>query len=646
MLQCSSFFLPLVVGATIKIVPHETASNGRALSSVIERAGITVLQATPATFRMLVAGGWQYTHKLRVLCGGETLQDDLAQEILTRCDALWNMYGPTETTIWSSVKRIINDTDPVTIGNPIAGTQMYILNNSMQPVPVGVEGELYIAGDGVAHGYLGRPDLTAERFPENPFSKIPNARMYRTGDRVRVLRNMELEYLGRTDFQVKIRGYRIELGEIESVTNRFEKVQQCIVTVKKNSSDDQVLVAYVLPIEGSQRFDVRELKKFLERNLPKYMIPSIFVIVDDFSLTPNGKVDRNALPEPDYHHSDNNRNISLPEDQLEKQLLYLWEKVLNIHPVSVDEDFFELGGHSLLAMSLIGEIEQAFGGDVPATAIFQAPTIKQFAKMLRSSGYETSWRSLLPIQPHGSRSPLFYIGSTNNAVKLAPYLSVDQPVYGLNLFGIDIPETGLVDLDVAWVARDFLEEIKRVQPLGPYQLCGYCGDAKVTYEIAQQLIDQGEVVELLALIDTVWEYEHGTWYVRNRHRLNNFLKLGFGYLGYKLSRRYRQFEKRIMANNKEVFSASESQEVSELVKQHKQLIEAYQTANAQYEIKDYQGEITLFLSKEWQFKSRRKMEHLAKEGLLINEVNGFHHNLFEAGQIEHLGSLLNNYLTD
>ncbi|MEJ1436015.1 MAG: amino acid adenylation domain-containing protein [Candidatus Sedimenticola sp. (ex Thyasira tokunagai)] len=639
-------FLPLIVGATIRIVPHETAINGRALSSVIEGAGITVLQATPATFRMLIAGGWQYTHKLRVLCGGETLQDDLAQEILTRCDALWNMYGPTETTIWSSVKRIINDTDPVTIGNPIAGTQMYILNNSMQPVPVGVEGELYIAGDGVAHGYLGRTELTSERFISNPFSTMPDGRMYRTGDRARVLGNREIEHLGRTDFQVKIRGYRIELGEIESVTNRFEKVQQCIVTVNKNSSDDQVLVAYVLPIEDSQRFDVRELKKFLERNLPKYMIPSTVVIVDDFSLTPNGKVDRNALPEPDYHHSDSNRNISLPEDQLENQLLYLWEKVLNIHPVSVDEDFFELGGHSLLAMNLIGEIEQAFGGNVPATAIFQAPTIKQFAKMLRSSGYETSWRSLLPIQPHGSRSPLFYIGSTNNAVKLAPYLSVDQPVYGLNLFGIDIPETGLVDLDVAWVARDFLEEIKRVQPLGPYQLCGYCGDAKVAYEIAQQLIDQGEVVELLALIDTVWEYEHGTWYVRSRHRLNNFLRLGFGYLGYKLSRRYRQFEKRIMANNKEVFSASESQEVSELVKQHKQLIEAFQTANAQYEIKDYQGEITLFLSKEWQFKSRRKMEHLAKEGLLINEVNGFHHNLFEAGQIEHLGSLLDNYLTD
>ncbi|MES9899609.1 MAG: amino acid adenylation domain-containing protein [Sedimenticola sp.] len=639
-------FLPLVVGATIRIVPHETAINGRALSSIIEEAGITVLQATPATFRMLIAGGWQYTHKLRVLCGGETLQDDLAQEILTRCDALWNMYGPTETTIWSSVKRITRDTAPVTIGHPIDGTQMYILNSSMQPVPVGVEGELYIAGDGVAQGYLGKPKLTAERFIPNPFSVIPGGRMYRTGDRVRAHGNGEIEHRGRTDFQVKIRGYRIELGEIESVTNRCGEVQQCIVTTKANSSGEQALVAYVLPISDNHQFDVGKLKSFMGSSLPKYMIPSTVVIVDHFPLTPNGKVDRNALPEPDYQLSDDSRNISSPEDQLENQLLYLWEKVLNIHPVGVDEDFFELGGHSLLAMNLIGEIEQAFGGGVPATALFQAPTIKQFAEMLRSGGYEASWRSLLPIQPHGTRPPLFYIGSTNNAGKLVPYLSAEQPVYGLNIFGITLPEMGLADLDVAWVAGQFLEEIKLVQPLGPYKFCGYCGDAKVAYEIAQQLIDQGELVELLALIDGVWEYDLGTWYFRYRRRLNNILNLGIGYLRYKLSRRYRQFKKRGLANCREESSTPGPQEVLELVKQHKQLIKAYQSANAQYEIKDYPGVITLFLSKEWQLRSREKMEHLAKEGLLVNEVNGFHHNLFDAGQIEHLASLLDNCLID
>ncbi|MEJ1298293.1 MAG: amino acid adenylation domain-containing protein [Candidatus Sedimenticola sp. (ex Thyasira tokunagai)] len=498
-------FLPLIVGATIRIVPHETAINGRALSSVIEGAGITVLQATPATFRMLIAGGWQYTHKLRVLCGGETLQDDLAQEILTRCDALWNMYGPTETTIWSSVKRIINDTDSVTIGNPIAGTQMYILNNSMQPVPVGVEGELYIAGDGVAHGYLGRPDLTAERFPENPFSKIPNARMYRTGDRVRILEEMEFEYLGRTDFQVKVRGFRVELGEIESVLGQHEGVRECVVIARPDKSGEMILVAYIIPVDPGKHTDRMQLQIFVRDRLPVYMTPVAFVVLEELPLTPNGKVDRNALPSPAESTAIHESYVE-PRNDFELALASVWERQLNVSPIGITDNFFDIGGHSLLAMVVTDAMEKATGVKFDLGLLFLFPTIEKLVKAL-DDGIEKQSSNIVVLQSSGNRTPLFCLCGIELYRELAIALGDEQSVYG-----IYVPEEQALlensiagaksNVEIDHLVERYCDAIQRQQETGPYQLAGVSFGGVLAIETARLLRQRGEEVDSVFLLDT------------------------------------------------------------------------------------------------------------------------------------------------
>ena len=499
-------FLPLISGARLVIAGREVAADGARLSSLLSRCGATVMQATPATWRLLLAAGWTGSPHLKILCGGEAWPTELADELLPRCKSLWNMYGPTETTIWSSVARV-EAGNPISIGTPIANTTFYIVDPFPDLVPDGVAGELYIGGDGVAEGYLNRPDLTNERFVNDPFSGKSGARLYRTGDAVRRLSNGSIEFLHRIDQQVKIRGFRIEPGEIESILNRHPGVTQCIALAREVVPGDQRLVAYIVPTDPQSAPGGAELREFLKEKLPGYMIPSAFVSLQEFPLTPNGKIDRKALALPALSLAEGlpARQHVPPRTPLEVELVRIWERVLGVKIASVRDNFFDLGGHSLLAVQIFAEIEKIFNIRLPLATLYEAPAIEDIAEILKTEVIPSRWSSLVAIQPAGSRPPFFcFHGDGGNVLiyrKLAQHLGSEQPFYGLQSQGLDgdapILET------IGEMSARYVREIRGVQPRGPYLLGGYCMGGTVAYEAAQQLRAAGEEVALLALFDTM-----------------------------------------------------------------------------------------------------------------------------------------------
>ena len=361
-------YLPLVTGATILLASYEEATDANLLLNLLEQES-TVLQATPATWRMLLDAGWSSAPKLKALCGGEAFPAELVAQMLPRCGELWNMYGPTETTIWSSVCKLQSvPATTASLGRPIANTTMYVLDGRLQPVPIGVAGALYIGGDGVARGYLNRPELTAQNFIADPF--IAGARIYRTGDLARFGVRGDLHYLGRTDSQIKIRGFRVELGEIETVLAQHPGVRECVAAVW-----DERLIAYFIP--SSEVPDSRELRTWVRDRLPEYMTPSAFVELERFPLTPNRKVDRKALPAPELTAAVH--EYIAPRTKTEQRLALIWSEVLHIERIGAADNFFALGGHSLLATQVISRIRRDMQVELPLRSIFEAPTLEALA---------------------------------------------------------------------------------------------------------------------------------------------------------------------------------------------------------------------------------------------------------------------------
>src|SRR5262249_14279951 len=311
-------YLPLITGAKLLLTSRNEVLDGKALLDRLTECGGTVMQATPSGWKLLLDSGWRSSQNFKILSGGEILSRQLADQLLDGGGSLWNLYGPTETTIWSTICRVQNGEEPVSIGTPIANTQIYMLDSSLQPVPVGVHGELYIGGDGLARGYLNRPELTAEKFVANPFSSQPGARLYRTGDRARYLPDGNIEYLGRVDNQVKIRGYRIELDEIEATLNQHAAVKDSVVVAReRESSEEKELVGYIVPNQDSVS-SASDLRFLLRQKLPDYMIPSAFVFLNALPLTPNGKVDRSKLPPPNDSRPSLEQGFVEPRSEIEE----------------------------------------------------------------------------------------------------------------------------------------------------------------------------------------------------------------------------------------------------------------------------------------------------------------------------------------
>jgi amino acid adenylation domain-containing protein len=372
-------FLPLIAGGVVEIASRSAVIDGARLAELIASKGITVMQATPSTWRLLLDNNWQGA-PIKVLVGGEAVPRELVDKLAPRVASVWNMYGPTETTIWSCIQRLHAGGGAVPIGRPIGNTQVYVLDGELQPVPAGVPGELHIGGDGVALGYFNRPDLTAERFIASPF--VAGATLYKTGDLCRFRGDGALEFLGRLDFQVKLRGYRIELGEIEAVLAQHPAVALAVTIVREDTPGDKRLVAYLvanpdLPLSEA------DLRAFASATLPGYMVPTAYVVLAAMPLTPNGKVDRKALPAPETGPAAESIYVA-PRDAIEEQVAAIWQGVLGRERVGVTDDFFDLGGHSLLATQVVARIAEALEVEIPLAAIFQERTLGGLSQMIQA----------------------------------------------------------------------------------------------------------------------------------------------------------------------------------------------------------------------------------------------------------------------
>ena len=405
-------FLPLVVGARVVVASPEEIFDAAKMKALIRSSRATVMQATPSFWQFLVESDWFGDRRMKVLCGGEALSRELADKLLERAGEVWNLYGPTETTIWSAIYKVTPGTEPISIGRPIANTQLYLLDAHLQPVPTGVPGELHIGGDGVARGYLNRPELTAEKFIPDPFApgversaecnsaiqQIENLRfprLYKTGDLARYRADGTLECLGRNDFQVKLRGHRIDLGEIESVLRRFRNVSEAVVLLREDERGQKRLVAY-MQRSAHPSPDAGMLQQFLKTKLPDYMIPSAFVVLDKFPLTPNGKINRKALPAPVPERPESKHGFTPPRTPTEETLAKIWRELLRQEVIGIDDNFFETGGHSLLAMQMLARVRNEFKTELSLRNIFEAPTIAELATMLDGKKNQPA---AAPLQP-------------------------------------------------------------------------------------------------------------------------------------------------------------------------------------------------------------------------------------------------------
>ena len=396
-------YLPLITGAKLVLATRAVASDGTELLKLLRSSNATIMQATPVTFRLLMAAGWKGDPKFTAWCGGEALPRDLANQILALKIDLWNMYGPTETTIWSATSIVEEKSGPVYVGPPIDNTEFYVLDAQKQLVPTGVAGELYIGGVGVAKGYFQRPDLTADRFLADPFSQNPGARFYRTGDLVRRMPSGEFDFLGRADGQIKLRGFRIELGEIETALSKFPGVQQAVVLLREDVPGDKRLVGYVVA-SGKTAPVPAEIRTFLLSKLPDYMVPTAFVDLLTFPLTANGKIDRRALPAPDRSLQVQDGNYVAPQTPQEEQMAAIWAEVLHVERVGVEDNIFELGADSLHVFQIAARANQA--------------------------GIEVKPRQIL--QYRQIRAVLAEVSTVAPAAKVAPLMAVSRAKYRIS----------------------------------------------------------------------------------------------------------------------------------------------------------------------------------------------------------------------
>ncbi|RYZ43528.1 MAG: amino acid adenylation domain-containing protein, partial [Myxococcaceae bacterium] len=491
-LSVFELFAPLSSGGAVVV-----ARNALHLAELPTASHVTLVNTVPSAMAQLLRLG-AVPPTVRVInLAGEALPEALAKGVyaVPTVQKLYNLYGPSEDTTYSTASLVGRDEVPL-IGRPLPATRAYVLDASLQPVPVGVAGELYLAGEGQARGYLLRPELTAERFVPEPYGP-PGGRMYRTGDRVRYRLDGRLEYLGRIDFQVKVRGFRIELGEIEAALRRVPGLKDAVVIAKGEAADKR-LIGYVTAREGHS-LDPESLKAHLRQQLPEYMVPTTFMVMDALPLNSNGKVDRKALPEPDAHAIEA-RDFVAPRDALEMQLARIWEDVLGVRSVGVRTSFFELGGHSLLAVRMLASIRERLGLSLPLSVLFQQPTVEQLAQVLRDDSQ--AWTPLVPLERgEPGQRPLFLVHPGGGNVlaygELARRLGPSVPVYGLQSRGLDGRP---VAESIEEMAGLYIEAIRTVQPHGPYQLGGWSLGGVIAYEMACRLREAGEAVDLLALI--------------------------------------------------------------------------------------------------------------------------------------------------
>jgi amino acid adenylation domain-containing protein len=646
------YFLTMMTGATLVMAGEETKNDGFALREALEQHSPTLMQATPATWKILLLAGWEGDQHLKAVAGGEGFSKELARQMMERCKAVWNGYGPTETTIYTTYQRITEEHlrnapgEFAAIGRPIANVEVAILDAHQMPVPPGVPGELYIGGPGMAEGYLNRPALTAGKFVSLPSGK----KYYRSGDLVRYLPGGEIEFLGRIDGQVKIRGYRVELGEIEETMKQFGGIRQGAVKVLDDSTGAQRLAGYVV-MEPGATLDEAGLKFFLRSKMPGYMVPSVFVTMDRLPMNTSLKVDRNALPVPDLAGL-SAKAYEAPETPKEKLLASIWQELLGVERVGVNDDFFELGGHSLAAVSMMSKIKEATGHKLPLTVLFQHPTLRKLAALLVATndftqngiGGKPKFTSLIPIREGGGKPALYLVHGGGLHVlfyqDLVKYLDEDQPIYALQAKGLNGGEEPLDRIED--MAAHYIAEMRAQNPSGPYNLAGYSLGGLIAWEMAKQLQGMGQEVPVLALFDAVAKYEwagegnSGKWKKKLKkagYNLSLMVKDPAKAIEYKSHVVKMQWQ-HITGKLRTAYRNSETNEIEEgYLPYGKQVYEKSLEAYEKYELMPLDVHVDLFKAKEQMFYLADPVyygwDKFARQGVTVHEIEGNHLTLFD-----------------
>jgi amino acid adenylation domain-containing protein len=670
------YFLTLITGATLVLADENTKKDGFELRASLEHFQPTHMQATPTTWQILMLSGWQGDPKLIAVAGGEAFPKELAAEMAASCKKVYNGYGPTETTIYATYQEVTEEHlarcpgEYVAIGSPIANTEMFVLDKHRQQVPVGVPGELFIGGKGVSNGYLNRDELTNERFLNSKL-KTQNSKLYRTGDLVRYLPTGEIEFLGRIDDQVKIRGYRIELGEIEATIQQFEPIKQAVVNIFQDASSSPQMAGYIV-WNKAENADNESLKAFLKTKLPGYMVPAIFIEMEELPLNTSLKVDRKALPKPDLSKLSTAKKEA-PTTKGEELLTNIWKDLLGVQEVSVQDDFFELGGHSLAAVQLMSKIKDATGKKLPLTTLFQHSTIKKLAGQLNGfnkplqnghskNGHDApEFSSLICIRKGGNKPPLYLVHGGGLHVlfyqNMVKYLDDDQPIYALQAKGLNEGEEALDCIED--MAAHYLKEIKLQNPDGPYCLAGYSLGGLIAWEMASQLQAENKEVPLLALFDAVAKYEWagngGSGKLKKKFKKLGFnmslmlkepgkaieykssvLKMQFQHMKGKLTMAYRnnqtdKIEEGYLPYGKDVYEKS---------------LQAYD----KYVLKPLQIHVDLFKAKEQMFylhdPEHYGWDQFALHGLTIHQIEGNHLTLFDDPHGQQVAEALGKRLSE
>lgn len=670
----------LLNGRRLVIMPAGQASLG-ALGKTIRQEGVTILWLTAGLFHAMVEEHLCDLAGVRqLLAGGDVLgmpQVRKAMESLPSCQLI-NGYGPTENTTFTcchSITRTDLEGRSIPIGRPIGNTRTYIVDLQGQLVAVGVPGELWTGGDGLALGYWQRPDLTAEKFIPDPFSGDAGARLYRTGDICRHGPDGRIEFLGRKDAQVKIRGFRVELEEVERVLSAHPQVRQCTVVVREDRPSNKRLVAYVVmkprntnghgPGFHPAADDQPDLKSFLQNQLPAFMVPDLVMLLDSMPLTPNGKVDRKALPVPTAQSGLPARPYLAPRDTLEIQVAKLWQEVLGVPTVSLHDNFFDLGGHSLLAVRLFAKLEKMTGRQFPLVTLFQAPTVERLAQVLRDEQWTPPWSPLVPIKGSGHRPPFYCVhGAGGNIVEylhLSRYMADDQPFYGIQAQGLDGKAPWLERVED--MAELYIREVRAFQPEGPYYLGGASFGGLVAYEMAQQLRTQGQTVAFLALFDTNGpgypQYQPGVgrwwrWYYLQRERFElhwstwRMLEPGEARREF-VQDKWARMRRYCWKKGKRVRQAWQGLRAHwSLPTALKEVNRSGRRANDYYEPKPYGGSVTLFRASVQGYgivpEPTLGWGKLVAQGLEIIEVPGYHGSIIREPRVRLLAEKLNQCL--
>ncbi len=639
----------LTSGAALVLRTVEMAGSAEAFFDFCETRRISVISLPTAYWNVLAAtmpeNGVPRSLRL-VIVGGEQLRFSTLARWKSKAGSgvrLLDGYGPTEATVEVALADLTDYPGPgdPPLGAMLPGTRAYVLNSRMEPVPVRVEGELCLAGDQLAKGYLNDPERTAEAFfPAGALNRLlesaglspESGAVYRTGDLVRLREDGGLEFIGREDAQVKVRGYRIELGEIESRLAALPEIAAAAAKVVEAPPGNRFIAAYAAPSDKAGSGDLEALaREGLREVLPPFMLPSAYVFLDRLPLTVNGKVDYQALPAPRGKAAEK-QPAGRYEDALERMAAEVWGQILGVREVGPDSDFFALGGDSLSAIMVASELQHRTGVALPTMALYQAPTPRLLAGFLREAA-PVKTGILEPIQPEGSMPPLFFIGATSLLGPLADRLGKNQPLFSLNAFGLQPLLEEAETLDLRVIAEIYINEIRHVQSKGPYLLAGYCLDAVLAFEMARQLLRAGEKTALLLSIDGVWDAGSRGFGIK-RH-LDNLQAFGPSYLASKFRQKYRQWRTDFLLSYSRVkafLSRPGASSVPASLKNALFLDKFFRSFEA-YEAHPYEGRITLFLSSEWNSLELPELSALAEGGLDIHEIRGFHDGWFNQPQV-------------